>query len=163
MLFIEVLKRTKGVINGIDLFACKGKPCLNRNNEFHVLLKKAVDIGLAIKPTVHDQLHFVEAKNREIGEQILHSPDIRNVAWQLPAIEWKTGFFAEHEFQVELRKSVILLVPAILNLTKCLALVGQRGSFISPVFIFGAASPLKRKELISFFFGNVGKEFTVAL
>ena len=68
------------VIKGIDLFVFKGRACLNRNNEFQVLLKKTVHIALTIKSTVREQLNFFEAKNYEFGDKILHSSNIRNIA-----------------------------------------------------------------------------------
>lgn len=79
-------------------------------------LQKSTYTNLTIKPLAHDQLHFVEAKNRKIGKKILHIPDFMNVAGQFPVIERKlAGFFTERDYQVELTKSGFILVPAILN------------------------------------------------
>ena len=154
---VEVVVGAELPVKGLQVLLNKGKGHPARDDELDMVPEEGVEIVLAVKASVHDQLDFGVPEDVQFRRKSLHRLDVGNVAGQLAVVKGETGCLAEDQGQIQLGQTVVLLVVAVKNLPEALGAAGDGGDVISPEFVLYSPPPLKLEELVLRFLAD-GRE-----
>ena len=65
------------------------------HEKLQAILEEFVDVDMAVKASIHDQLDLLVAENPELLQQLLHGGDIGDVPGKQPVVEGQVGFLPE--------------------------------------------------------------------
>ena len=160
---VEAVVGAELFVQRLQVLLDKGKGHPARDDEFDMLLEEGVDVVLAVKASVHDQLDFGVPENVQLRKKSLHRLDVWNVSGQLAVVEGETRGLAEDQGQIQLGQTVVLLVLAVLNLPEIFRVAGDGGDVVSPEFVVHPSSSLKPEKLVLRFLADGREEFAASL
>ena len=108
-----------------------------------MLSVKTVDVIFRVESSVHNELGLSEAKDIKILKKVFYRLGIGDVPGELAVVKGQSGFLSKNKEQIYLRKLIIILVLAPLDLVKGLGIARDTRTVICPVFIFNTALGLK--------------------